>query len=123
MNEIRAVFETEYLAQFEGPERMGAFVVKFRDSKCKFWFGSSSFSGWEIAELSCAELAALVPSIYIKYCLELDVLGLTTKYSGYFMQKGSQSCQWVLGISLPCDSLGIRNSAGISSFQLMSQAI
>lgn len=31
---------------------MGAFVVKFRDVKCKFWFGSSSFGGWEMAEPS-----------------------------------------------------------------------
>lgn len=51
MEKIRAVFETEYLAQGEGAERMGAFVVKFRDVKCKFWFGCSSFSD-EIAEPS-----------------------------------------------------------------------
>lgn len=52
MEKIRAVFETEYFAQGEGAERMGAFVVKFRDVKCKFWFGCSSFSGWEVAEPS-----------------------------------------------------------------------
>lgn len=99
VEKIKAEFETEYFLQFEGPERVGGFVAKFRDSKCKFWFGSPSSSGWELQNPSlCPELAALLTNISIKFTIRF--LGLATEYSGYFMQKmqANLSHQWVLGI-------------------------
>lgn len=42
--------------------RVGAFVVKFRDSKCKFWCGSGKLQN----PPSCAGLAALLPDISIR---------------------------------------------------------
>lgn len=121
------------LAEFEGPERMGAFVVKFRDFKCEFWFGSLSFSGWEIAEPSLVWLAAWVPNPSIKCCLESD-LGLGTEHSGSFMlscrrwrqpvtSMGFRRCISSLFLGNPDFCRVILIPAGVSGLLMMSKPL
>lgn len=121
----KSVLETEYFAQFEGPERMGAFVVKFRDVKWKFWSGSPSFSGWEIAEpsLVCC-ISCFGPKSIHQVLFGIRSSGVHYRMLRVFHAEdsGSLSHRWVVGIAFLYDSLGIQTSAGISSSQLVSQA-